>query len=337
MRKKRGCVKSYLKEVNDDGFSLIELVVAVGILAILSVVGVVAYSKITENARVAAVNAAAAEVYKGAVAYDSNGDANAAEMVEQEWMDSSKKDKDGKASITVSVSEPSPGAFCVVAEMTERPDITASKGSGCDNTGNGSENGNETEENNSPATAAECFEAHAGNIQYYNIENTECGSDVVIPETLNGEAVVSVGAYVFEDAQLMSVVIPDSVKAIHRGAFRGNELTSVVIPNGVESIGDYSFMNNQLTEIVIPSSVKTIGDYAFYDNKLTSVEFNDGLETIGKGAFEDNALTSVVIPDSVEIIGNDAFSNNQLTSVRVSENTMIEAGAFDNPEIITRY
>lgn len=47
---------------NENGFSLLELVVAIGILLILTVGGLLGYAAITDNARDAAVNSAASEV-----------------------------------------------------------------------------------------------------------------------------------------------------------------------------------------------------------------------------------------------------------------------------------
>lgn len=118
------------------------MVVAVGILAILSVVGIIAYSKITENAHVAAVEAAAADVYTGAVAYDNNGDDYT--QAATDWMESS----DG--SIAVGFDEDSSdGKICVVAEMPEYG-IIAKKGAGCDeegvvNPGNGGSAGGDSD------------------------------------------------------------------------------------------------------------------------------------------------------------------------------------------------
>ena len=125
---------NYIKKLktikeNQDGFSLIELVVAVGILAILSVVGVVAYSKITENARQTAVEAAAAEVYKGAVAYDANGQDYKQAAVE--WTNSA-----GNSSIEITMGDKnSAGEFCVKAVNKDHPGANASKGAGCGNSG----------------------------------------------------------------------------------------------------------------------------------------------------------------------------------------------------------
>lgn len=56
----------------DAGFSLLELVVAVGILLVLTVGGLLAYNGITDNARDAAVQSAASEVYTSAAAYEAD-------------------------------------------------------------------------------------------------------------------------------------------------------------------------------------------------------------------------------------------------------------------------
>lgn len=115
------------RELNEDGFSLIELVVAVGILAILSVVGVIAYSGITDNARTQAVNAAAAEVYTAAVAYDSDGDTTTNPLtVGTDWSATT----DGN--ITVDVDRNSADQIVVRAQMEDHPDKTAYKGAGAE-------------------------------------------------------------------------------------------------------------------------------------------------------------------------------------------------------------
>lgn len=126
--------KRYNQDVSDSGFSLLELVVAVGILLVLTVGGLLAYNGITRNARVAAVQSAASEVYTGAVAYDSNGQDY--KLAEGEWNGSSKK-KDGEASVVVSSDKPGgeDSGICVSAVMTEYPDIRVNRGAGCSNEG----------------------------------------------------------------------------------------------------------------------------------------------------------------------------------------------------------
>lgn len=51
------------KSFDEQGFSLLELVVAVGVLLVLTVGGLLAYSSITDNARQASVNNLADEIY----------------------------------------------------------------------------------------------------------------------------------------------------------------------------------------------------------------------------------------------------------------------------------
>lgn len=72
---------------NEDGFSLIELVVAVGILLILTVGGLVGYKGVTDNAIKAATQSAVSEVITAAVIYKANGDHPLDAVTD--WMNSS--------------------------------------------------------------------------------------------------------------------------------------------------------------------------------------------------------------------------------------------------------
>lgn len=84
--------KTYRNLKGEQGFSLIELVIAVGILAILAVVGVVAYGKLTNQARQTAVDTAAATVLKGALANKAS-ETKSPKDAETEWMNSRGDDK----------------------------------------------------------------------------------------------------------------------------------------------------------------------------------------------------------------------------------------------------
>ena len=103
------------------------------------------------------------------------------------------------------------------------------------------------------------------------------------------------------------------VKVIYNRAFYDNDnITSVVIPDSVTSIGYEAFYGcSSLTSVVIPDSVTSIGSEAFQScSSLTSVVIGDSVTSIGEWAFAGcSALTSVVIPDSVTSIGRYAFDN----------------------------
>jgi hypothetical protein len=164
---------------------------------------------------------------------------------------------------------------------------------------------------------------------FYIINYSGNGGNITIPAQIDGKPITGIRQGVFENNQLTSVTIPDSVTSIESEAFRGNQLTSVTIPDGVTSIGDSAFANNQLTSITIPNSVTFIGDDAFANNQLTSVTI-PGVTSIGARAFANNQLTSVTIPHSIGI-GDSAFANNQLTSVTIPDGiTSIWLNVFAN-------
>ena len=95
--------------------------------------------------------------------------------------------------------------------------------------------------------------------------DSSCGSDVIIPKTINDYNVTKIETKAFDDKQLTSVGIPDSVTLIRDYAFRNNQLTSVIIENGVEEINTYAFINNNLTAVAIPDSVTYLSCWAFDD------------------------------------------------------------------------
>jgi len=171
------------------------------------------------------------------------------------------------------------------------------------------------------------FDSATGTITAYDW--TAKDKDVVIPKTINGVEVKTIGEEAFQWNPLTSVVIPDSVTSIGYRAFYNNQLTSVTIGNSVTSIGAYAFGDNQLTSVVIPNSVTSIEEDSFESNQLTNVTIGTSVTSIGYGAFNNNQLTSVTIPNSVTSIGNYAFSTNQLTSVTIGNSvTSIGEWAF---------
>jgi hypothetical protein len=175
---------------------------------------------------------------------------------------------------------------------------------------------------------------------------TNASGELVIPNTIGGNPVTSIGDYAFEDCiSLTSITIPDRVTSIGVAAFYGcSRLTSITIPdgvtslglaafedctglksitigNGVKSIGDYAFFDcTSLTSITIPDSVTSIGDYAFLScTNLTGITIGNSVTSIGQGAFSQcSSLTSITIPDSVTSIGQGAFRYcRNLASIRL--------------------
>ena len=171
--------------------------------------------------------------------------------------------------------------------------------------------------------------------------------------------VTSIAQFAFENRQLTSIVIPNSVITIGRAAFTSNKLTSIVIPSSVTTIDDYnSFDKNPFESIcvdsnnpiynsrdnsnaiietssnkliqgskntVIPNSVTTIGNSAFDSLGITNITIPNSVTIIGDYAFEFNQLTNVKIPDTVTSIGDSAFKCNKLTNITIP-NSVTEIG-----------
>lgn len=96
-------------------------------------------------------------------------------------------------------------------------------------------------------------------------------TDVVIPKTIGGVEVKSIGANAFYGSNLTSVVISNNIKTISFEAFYNNKLTKLTIPDSVTTIEFSAFRKNQLTSVVIPASVMQLQDGVFNENKLTNV------------------------------------------------------------------
>lgn len=104
---------------SDSGFTLMEIVVAVGILLVLTGGGLSASGAIIKTARQAAVNSAASEVLTGAMAYEIDTTPKVAKDAETEWNGTSKKNKDGTAHITTEVRN---SATCIAVKASNLHD-----------------------------------------------------------------------------------------------------------------------------------------------------------------------------------------------------------------------
>lgn len=144
----------------------------------------------------------------------------------------------------------------------------------------------------------------------YNVEGNSAtiikyngsGGDIIIPATLGGYLVTTIGNSAFQqNTKLISVTIPESVTAIGDGAFYNcTSLMGINIPNSVINIGNNAFDGcYKLMSVLIGNSVTNIGNNAF-----TGCSY----------------LSNITIPESVTNIGIGAFGGcPRLTSITVDE------------------
>ncbi|GHV31445.1 hypothetical protein AGMMS4952_20230 [Spirochaetia bacterium] len=140
--------------------------------------------------------------------------------------------------------------------------------------------------------------------------------NLVVPTTISGVRVTSIGKEAFKNKGLYSVVMPDGITEILDGAFSNNTLTSISIGKGLKIIPSNAFFGNQqLTTLVIPDGITEIGRQAFRGCALSGITWGKGLVKIGSEAFSSNNFTELTFPNSVTFIGEGAFFDNPLTAI----------------------
>ena len=149
---------------------------------------------------------------------------------------------------------------------------------------------------------------------------------VVIPATLDGKPVTSIGPMAFNGSSaLTSVTIPDSVMSIGYEVFSGcsDSLFDTTTIPGVVLVDGWAVGNTgSLSGNLNLTGARGIGSSAFSDcTNLTSVTMPDSVTGIGSHAFSGcSGFTSVTIPGSVMSIGSYAFHGcTNLTSVTIPQ------------------
>ena len=105
------------------------------------------------------------------------------------------------------------------------------------------------------------FNTATGEIEAYT-NTTE--KDIIIPETLSGVDVISIGRDAFRLKSLTAVILPNKLLTIGREAFSRNSLTSITIPDLVTEIEYGAFSQNDIASLTLGSSVATIGSHSFW-------------------------------------------------------------------------
>ena len=145
--------------------------------------------------------------------------------------------------------------------------------------------------------------------------------DVIIPDTLGGYPVTSIGSYAFSFCEaLTSVVIPSSVTIIGESAFAYcSNLSSVTLPDSVTSIGRSAFSScNSLITVTLPSSVRSIGSSAFSGcyrlievRNLSSLSVEEGSYDYGYvGYYAKNVYTATSGESRLFYEGDYLFFND---------------------------
>ena len=141
---------------------------------------------------------------------------------------------------------------------------------------------------------------------------TGSGTEVVIPEQIEGLPVTSIGNHAFYDCgNVTNIMIPECVSSIDEYAFcKCISLKEMTIPEGVTSIAPAVFNGcTSLTKVTLPDTVSEIYWFAFENcSSLTEITIPNSVKMISYWSFYGcSNLTQITIPASVASIGHHAF------------------------------
>ncbi len=95
--------------------------------------------------------------------------------------------------------------------------------------------------------------------EYTKVRIMSCKLDsdeIVIPDTIDGKKVTSIGPNAFQGSSITSVIMGKNIETICEYAFSDcASLSNVDFGNAVKTIGDYAFGMNSITELSLPDSL----------------------------------------------------------------------------------
>ncbi len=116
--------------------------------------------------------------------------------------------------------------------------------------------------------------------------------DILIPSSLSGIVIRDIYQDAFRNKGLIKVDFDEdcNIKQIHARAFLDNNLTKVEFPNSLEKIDLWSFRNNSLTELNLPTNLISIEQFAFSGNNIQKISIGSKVTMIQNqalGSFTD--------------------------------------------------
>lgn len=160
----------------------------------------------------------------------------------------------------------------------------------------------------------------------------DSSAEVVIPDTIEGCPVTSIGDKAFWNKRITSIKFPDTLIEIGNEAFYScSSLESINIPDSVKTIGSYAFYDCiSLTSANISNNITEIPNYMFLNcKKITSINIPYGVTIIGESAFKScTELKEIKISDSVTNIGYNAFYDCKNLSEIIIPNSVTEIKGY---------
>jgi hypothetical protein len=132
----------------------------------------------------------------------------------------------------------------------------------------------------------------------------------------------------FENCQIKSIALPNSIERIPAGAFQNcYKLEKVVLPDSVRILGEASFAGCcNLKNIKIPNSVTDLGSSSAYGydsyvfgncSSLKSITIPPLVDRLSSGCFKGAGLEELTIPASIKIIEEGSLDLPNLRTLKL--------------------
>ena len=167
--------------------------------------------------------------------------------------------------------------------------------------------------------------------------NSSASGDIVIPETIGGYTVNKILSYGFQNPNITSIVLPNSITEISDYAFCDcSSLASINIPNNITSIGRMAFKNTALTSFNWPANINRIPGSCFYGSQLASINIPEGVKYIDNQAFAWSQLSDINLPSTILSFGVNTFTGCAFTDMDwwPSNITTIPEGCLSNNNFV---
>ncbi len=152
---------------------------------------------------------------------------------------------------------------------------------------------------------------------------------LTVPETVNGITPIEIGEKLFENSNIESIALPDTVTAINENAFCNTPLKSITA-NGVKDLYRHSFYGCAALADIDLSNVKYIGRDALSGSKLLTLDLElPALERIDEKGLAGTYFKTINLPECTKV-GDSAFENSAAQEIVLKKATEIGAKAFCN-------
>lgn len=172
-------------------------------------------------------------------------------------------------------------------------------------------------------------------------QNCDYSKNISIPAEIDGFKVIGLGEFLFENSDVESVNVPNTVNRIHETAFlNAKELKSISVQAGGRFASyEGGLYNKELTilykfpeganDVLFPEDIKEIGKEAFRGSVVEDISLPETIRTIGEGAFSYSSLKKIELSEGVTAIPQWAFAScESLSEINFNRITEIGENAF---------